>query len=96
MEIIDDFNRVTVRINAEEHILRVSKDKSPEYVKQIAQNIDKQMSAIKQKNPRLSSTQVAITVAMHLADQLHNLKDECNQLYQILMEYEREQSEGKK
>lgn len=96
MEKINDFNRVTVKINAEEHTLRVSKDKSPEYVKQIAQNIDKQMTAIKEKNPRLSSTHVAITVAMQLADQLHSLKDECNQLYQILMEYEREQSEGKK
>lgn len=92
----DDINRVTVRIYDEDHVMLVSKDKSPEYVKQLAHSIDKQMDAIKSRNPKLSSTKVAIMVALQLQDQLNGLKEECNQLYKILIEYEEKQSEGKK
>jgi cell division protein ZapA len=86
--------RTTVRILGEDHI--IVGNKSPEYIKNLANSVDKQMWAIKEKNPKLSSTKVAIMTAMILADKLHALKEECEQLYAMLIEYEEKKSEGKK
>ncbi|SHK11164.1 cell division protein ZapA [Anaerobranca californiensis DSM 14826] len=86
--------RTTVRIFGEDHI--IIGNKSPDYIKGLANSIDKQMWAIKEKNPKLSSTKIAIMTAMILADKLHSLKEECDQLYSMLIEYEEKKSEGKK
>lgn len=90
----DDLTRTTVRIFGEDHV--IIGNKSPEYIKHLASGIDKQMCAMKEKNEKLSSTKVAIMTAMMLADQLHTVKEECNQLYSMLIEYEEKQSGGKK
>ncbi len=90
---IEDSNRITVRIYKEDHT--IISNESPEYMKQLANYVDKQMGAISQKNPKLSSTKVAILTAIMLADQYHKMKEECNQLYSMLIEYEEKQSEGK-
>ncbi|QNO15705.1 cell division protein ZapA [Alkalicella caledoniensis] len=86
-------NRVTVRIYGEDHVLKGNS--SPEHMIQMANFVDRQMASIKEKNPRLSSTKVAIMACLMLADQHHKLKEECNQLYNMLVEYEEERGAKK-
>lgn len=81
-----DNNRVTVRIYGEDHVLKGNS--SPEHMTRIANYVDKQMTAIADNNPKLSSTKVAIMTSLILADQYHKLKEECNELYGMLVEYE--------
>lgn len=68
MGTLDNYNRVTVEIWGQQVTLRTQND--PEYVQRLARFVDRRMDAIAQKNPRLSTSQVALLAAINVADEL--------------------------
>ncbi len=58
--------RVKVQIYGEEYTLRGRAN--PEYIKEIARYVDGIMAEIKERNPKLASTQVAVLAAVNIAD----------------------------
>lgn len=68
MGTLDGYNRVTVEIWGQQVTLRTQND--PEYVQRLARFVDRRMDTIAQKNPRLSTSQVALLAAINVADEL--------------------------
>ncbi len=68
MATLDGYNRVTVEIWGQQVTLRTQND--PEYVQRLARHVDRRMASIAQKNPRLSTSQVALLAALNIADEL--------------------------
>lgn len=67
MRIVDtERTRVKVQIYGEEYTLRGRAN--PEYIKEIARYVDGIMAEIKERNPKLASTQVAVLAAVNIAD----------------------------
>ncbi|MTI96180.1 MAG: cell division protein ZapA [Firmicutes bacterium] len=65
---LDDYNRVTVEIWGQSLTLRTQNE--AEYVERLAQYVDQRMASVAEKNPRLSTTQVALLAAINLTDEL--------------------------
>jgi len=65
---LDGYNRVTVDIWGQQVTLKTQND--PEYVQRLARHVDRRMDSIAQKNPRLSTSQVALLAALNIADEL--------------------------
>lgn len=66
----DSYNRVTVEVGGQTLMLRTQND--PDYVMALARYVDEKMLAIAQKNPRLSTSQLALLTAINLADEIHS------------------------
>lgn len=66
----ETFNRVEVVVGGQTLMLRTQND--PEYVLGLARIVDEKIQAIAQKNPRLSTSQLALLAAINLADDLHS------------------------
>jgi len=62
-------NRVEVEIGGQKLVLRTKN--SPEYITELARYVDVKISAIAQRNPRLSISQQALLAAINLADEIH-------------------------
>ncbi|MDI6878998.1 MAG: cell division protein ZapA [Desulfitobacteriaceae bacterium] len=76
--------KVAVEIFGERHIVRGEGD--PEYIQDLAHDVDRKMRLIAQRLPRLAVHQVAILAALNLADELQKLKEEQENLLQLLDE----------
>lgn len=63
-----DKNRVTVEIAGQE--LTLLTDNEPEYVLALAKYVNERIEKILEKNPRLSTSQVALLAAINLADEV--------------------------
>ena len=68
MTMLDGYNRVTVEIWGQQVTLKTQND--PEYVQRLARYVDRRMDSIAEKNPRLSTSQVALLAAVNIADEL--------------------------
>lgn len=71
-----------MEIFGEKHIIRG--EGKPEYIKELAQEVDKKMRLIAQRQPNLAIHQVAILTALNLADELLKLREEQETLLQML------------
>ncbi len=76
--------KVSVQIFGELHVIRGKG--SEHYIKGLAEDIDTRMQEIASKFPRLAAHQVAILVALNLADELTKLKEEQNTVMHFLGE----------
>jgi len=79
-----EVQRVTVEIYGETHTVRG--EESPEYIRQLAYEVDKRMKILSQRCPRLAIHQLAILTALNLADELFKLKAEQETLLAMLGE----------
>ncbi|WP_353892650.1 cell division protein ZapA [Proteinivorax hydrogeniformans] len=86
MGTINDDNRTVVKIYGEDYIIKGSNP--PEHVAKLAHMVDKQMCLIKEKNPKLSSSKVAIMAAMHIADKYIALEKEQQELLEMIEQEE--------
>lgn len=77
-----DIQKIAVEIFGERHIVRGEGE--PEYIQALAHEVDKKMRLIAQRLPRLAVHQVAILAALNLADDLEKLKEEQENLLQLL------------
>jgi cell division protein ZapA len=80
--------KVSVQIFGELHVIRGKG--SEEYIKGLAAEVDKRMKEIALKFPRLAAHQVAILVALNLADELAKLKEEQQTVMDMLGENDKE------
>ncbi|MFA6808173.1 MAG: cell division protein ZapA [Eubacteriales bacterium] len=70
----DEARKVAVQIFGEQHIIQGNV--SEEYIRVLAAEIDFRMKEIALKNPRLAVHQIAVLVALNMADELYKLKEE--------------------
>ncbi|HHY92353.1 MAG TPA: cell division protein ZapA [Firmicutes bacterium] len=87
-------NRVTVRIMGEDYVLKGKA--SPEQVQKVGRHVDTVMNEIRQANPSLSTTQVAILAAVNLAADLFRLKEDYEELLALLQDEEAQTTRSEK
>ena len=63
-----EYHRVTVEIGGQTLVLRTQND--PEYIRTLAEFVDRKVQALAQNNPRLSISQLALLTAINLADDI--------------------------
>ncbi|HHV64337.1 MAG TPA: cell division protein ZapA [Peptococcaceae bacterium] len=78
--------KVSVQIFGELHVIRGKG--SEDYIRGLAALVDSRMREVAQKFPRLAAHQVAILVALNLADELTRLKEEHKTVMDLLGENE--------
>ncbi|MBX6351732.1 MAG: cell division protein ZapA [Thermoflavifilum sp.] len=76
--------RVRVQIHGREYPLRG--DLTEEELRQLARVVDQVMHRISTSNPRLDSERVAVLAALNLAEELHRLRREYEDLLTLLDE----------
>ena len=69
---------VRVTILSQSYTLLTAGD--PREVEELARHVDELMLSIAAKSPNADSTRIAVLACMHLADRLHNLEQDLNQL----------------
>lgn len=75
-------SRVEVEIFGEYYTLKGHE--SPEYMMLVAQQVNKKMIEIGQRNPRLSMNKAAVLTAINLADELLKLQEQYNNLLRMM------------
>jgi cell division protein ZapA len=83
--------KVSVQIFGELHVIRGKG--TEEHIKSLAALVDSRMREVAQKFPRLAAHQVAILVALNLADELAKLKEEQKTVMEMLGESDRRLNE---
>lgn len=84
MDSTRDFTSARVQIFGEEHIIKGQA--SQEYIEELALLVDMRLEEIQKGNPMLPRHQVAILVALNLANELEKLKEEHQELLALLEE----------
>lgn len=67
-------NRVKARINGEDYYIKGTVP--TEYIKQVADYVDRKMFDLSQNYPDLSRTRTAVLAALNITDELFRLKQE--------------------
>jgi len=79
-----DFNSVTVRLMGDEYIIRGPD--GPEYLAEIATKVETRLHKEQEANPKLTKAQLAVLVALRLADELAKLQREHEEILRALAE----------
>lgn len=77
-----DQNRVDVEIYGVRYTLKG--DATPETMANMSRDVDEKMRLVLQRNPRLSLYKAAILTALNMAEELNALKEEYNNLVNML------------
>lgn len=85
----DNKTRVRVEILGTEYTLRG--DASAEYLRHVARVVDEVMRRIAEANPQLDGRKVAVLAAVNLADELCRLREQYQELMDLLDEQTRVQ-----
>ena len=75
-------NRVEVEIYGVRYTLKG--DATPETMVGMSRNVDEKMRVVLQRNPKLSLYKAAILTALNLAEELHMLREEYDNLVKML------------
>ena len=76
--------KVSVTIYGESYV--VLGDADSRQIERLAAVVDKKMRLISQRNPRLTTSKVAVLTALNLAEELTRLKEEQQALVKLLEE----------
>jgi cell division protein ZapA len=74
--------KATVDIYGEDYIMRG--DATPEYMRMLANYIDKKMKNIAARQPQLSVTKIAVLAALNIADELSKLQEDYDALIKMM------------
>lgn len=74
--------RAAVDIFGEEYIMRG--DATPEYMKMLANYIDKKMKHIGARQPQLPVYKIAVLTALNIADELSKLQEDYDSLVKMM------------
>jgi len=77
-----DKRKVSVMIFGEPYVVLGTDD--PRYIERLAALVDKKMRLIAQRNPRLTTTKVAVLTALNMADEFSKVKEEQQALAKLL------------
>ena len=80
-----DESKVKVHILNKEYTIK-TKGHSPQYVRELAAMVNEQMELIQKQNPIVSRDDVALLVALNLADQLQKIKQDYEELTNLIEE----------
>jgi len=83
-------NQVRVRIMDEDYTL--ASEEKDNYMLLLANYVDQKMQGIRQSNPYLSRSRIAVLTALNLADELTKLQEEYDDLLQRMDEKEKEKT----
>ncbi|HHY06160.1 MAG TPA: cell division protein ZapA [Clostridia bacterium] len=75
-------NKLNVVIYDEEYVIKGSADQ--EHIKKVAAFVDKRMEQISNTNSFLSTKQLAVLVALNVADEMLRLREDYDELIKIL------------
>lgn len=92
--IVEQKARATVDIFGEEYIMRG--DATPEYMKMLANYIDKKMKNIAARQPQLSVTKIAVLAALNIADELSKLQEDYDSLIKMMDSDKKEEKTNEK
>jgi len=79
---VDKKNKVVVDIFGESYSLKGEGE--PARMLEVADQVDIRMKQVSKGNPRLSTTKIAVLVALNLADEFLRLRDDYNELVALL------------
>lgn len=86
--------RATVDIYGEQYIMRG--DATPEYMRMLANYIDKKMKNIGARQPQLSVAKIAVLAALNIADELSKLQEDYDSLVKMMDSEKKEASKSEK
>lgn len=78
----DHKNRISVTIYGRQY--KIVGNASSNYIRMVADYIDEKMMSISDGNPRLDSSKIAVLAAVNIADEYFKLKQEYDELIQLL------------
>ena len=76
--------RATVHILGEEYVVKGKA--SGDHIRKLGTYVDEIMSEIHQRSPCLSTMQVAILAAVNIAAELHRVREDYDELLQLLQD----------
>lgn len=79
---VEKKNRLNVLIYDEEYTVRGSADQ--QYIQKVAALVDRKMKQISNTNSFLSTKQLAVLVALNMADEMLHLQEDYDELVKIL------------
>ena len=79
-----DLNSITVRLMGDEYIIRGPD--GPEYLAEVATRVETRLREEQEANPKLTKAQLAVLVALRLADELSKLRREHEEILRALAE----------
>ncbi len=82
-----EIHSVRVRIAGDEYSIRGKG--SPDYIRQLAQMVDKYLSPVVQQFPNLPRNRASILALMNMADELEKQKQENRELMELVAEVEK-------
>ncbi|WP_418792189.1 cell division protein ZapA [Phosphitispora sp. TUW77] len=80
--IVEDKGRATVQIYGEEYTVRG--EASAEYLRMLAAYIDKVMRQVAARQPRLTTSRVAVLTALNIADEMSKLQEDYDTLVKLM------------
>lgn len=86
--------RATVDIYGEQYIMRG--DATPEYMKMLANYIDKKMKHIAARQPQLSVAKIAVLAALNIADEFSKLQEDYDTLVKMMDSDKKEDKKSEK
>lgn len=93
MLILAEPNRATVRIGGREYTMKGFV--SEEYIHKVAIYVDKKMEEVRERQPALSTTMLAVLTAINLADEIMQQREEIEKLKQEINELKKlQESKG--
>lgn len=68
-------------------------EKSPEYIQKLAAYVDEKLRKVHEQNPAMPPLRAAILACFYIADELYELKEECEEIKQQLKKLEEKTNE---
>lgn len=87
----EEKNKIMVEIYGQQY--RMVGKASASHLRNVANYVDAKMREIADGNPRLDTAKIAVLSALNIADELHQLKEEYDELIRILEEEEKKRRE---
>jgi cell division protein ZapA len=78
----EEINRVAVEILGERYLLKG--DRSPEYIRRLAAEVDHRVRDIINRHSRIPITKAAVLAAVNLADELNRLQESYDGLVKMI------------
>jgi len=91
--ILDEKNKVTVRIAGNEYVLTGTE--SPEYIQKIALFVDRKVLEVTRKNHLLSTSMASVLAAVNMADDMYRASEELKNISSDLSELKKKYQELK-
>ena len=77
-------NSVTIKLMGDDYVIRG--EGTTDYLNEVARSVEARLEEVQSAHPKLAKTQLAMLVALKLADELQRLKLEHEEILRLLAE----------